>query len=295
MKNIYLNREIKVILPDYNHFVNFLSKGEQFNFTRLQHNDLDCLIEVYPHISELLTDIDNQNWKKISLRISQSKSYKNWHNPNKIGLEKIINMFRVVYENTSLIPNLLLGVSTGVGFGTTFGDYDDNNPIQKKRISILKSLTKNSESLYHAGVVRHMGVMNESYDFFKKLNELDVDVIAFGPSYMKCMQNEFKISKFHQIEIPYKYAINDLDNLIDDIMELAIKFKNPLVISSAGHPITANLSLELKNTNISSLDIGRGFDWNLKKYRNQWNEISGAWLNHPEHYLKQHINKLRYG
>ena len=90
-------------------------------------------------------------------------------------------------------------------------------------------------------------------------------------------------------------SYSDINNLIDDIIELAIKFKNPLVISSAGHPITANLSLELKNTNISSLDIGRGFDWNLKKYRNQWNEISGAWLNHPEHYLKQHINKLRYG
>jgi hypothetical protein len=276
-------------------FIKFLSNGQQFNFTRLQHNDLDCLIEVYPNISELLSDIDNQHWKKISSKISQSKSYKNWHNPNQIGLQKIMNMFKVVYENTSLIPNLLLGVSTGVGFGTTFGDYDINNPIQKKRISILKSLTKKSDSLYHAGVVRHMGVMNESYDFFKRLNELGVDVITFGPLYMKSMKDEFNISKFHQIEIPYKYAINNLDELIDKVVELASKFKNPLILSSAGHPITANLSLELKNTNISSLDIGRGFDWNLKKYRNQWDEISGPWLNHPENYLKQHIIQLRNG
>ena len=293
MKELHLSNGLKVILPTYTKFTDFISKGTQFNFTRLQHNDLDCLIEVYPDINELLSDISNQNWPKLSLKISRSKSYREWHKPNEIGMAKIENMFKVIYENTSLLPNLLVGISTGVGFGTAFGDYNINNPIQQKRISILKSLTKKSDSLYHAGVIRHMGVMNESYEFFNKLNELNVNVIAFGPLYMKCMKDEFNISKFHQVVIPYKYAINDLDELIGQVKELGIKFKNSLVLSSAGHPITANLSLELKDTNISSLDIGRGFDWNLKGYRNEWEKISGPWLNQPEDILKNHIIRLR--
>ena len=295
MKEINLDSNIKVKLPSYMDFLNLLIDDKQFNFTRIQHSELDNLIETYSNVSELIEDINDENWIKLARKSSQSKLYQQWHNPNEDGLKKIANMFKVIYHNTKILPDLLLGISTGVGFGTVFGDYDLNHPIQKKRITILKELTKNSDSLYHAGVIRHFGVMGESYDFFKKINEIGVNVIVFGPEYLKYLKNEFNILKFNHIEIPYKYTINQLDEFINKIKGTAVKGGTNLVLSSAGHPISANLSLELKDTGISSLDIGRGFDWNLKKYIKDSNQIKGIWLNQPEENFKKYINKLRNG
>lgn len=285
---------VTLLVPSYNYFVDKIKNEEQFNYSRAQHGEWDSLVEVYPNVDSILTDISNQNWKELSKRISKSAGYKTWHHPiNSNVLTKFENHYKVIYENNKLLPDLHLGVTNDFGFGDIFRKRGRTKVNYEKRIPILTKFTENSTKLYHAGIPRHMGIMNESYDFFSKLNDLDSTVIVVGPSYMSLFESEFNIKNFYQISTPHKGAIHLLDNIVEDILSYSKNKKRVIVISSLGSTITTNLALELKDTGISSFDVGRGFDWNLKKYKNKFPELGGMWLNHSEDGFVRYIKSIR--
>jgi hypothetical protein len=285
---------VNLLVPSYIYFVNKIKNEEQFNYSRAQHGEWDSLLEVYPNTNSLLSDINDQNWKKLSLQISKSAGYKTWHHPiNSDVLSKFENHYRVIYENNNLLPDLHLGVTNDFGFGDIFRKKGANKINYEKRVPILIKFTEKSSKLYHAGIPRHMGVMDESYDFFKKLNDLDSTIIVVGPSYMKLFKDEFKIKNFHQISTPQKGAIHIIDDIVKDILLLSDKKKRVLVISSLGSTISTNLALGLKDTGISSFDVGRGFDWNLKKYKNNFEELGGMWLRQPAEGFIKYVKNIR--
>ena len=289
---------LMVHLPHYTDFVELINSNKKFNFTRLQHGEFDVISESYgENISQFYKDWDSFDYENITNQIVNHHVYKLWHGDGKDLFDATLLMLKVLREKNELIPSLMLGVSTGVGFGKFFGEGSDTTPWQIKRNKLLlKILEDYNQPIYHSGIPRHMGVMEETYDFFNKLNELNVDVVVFGADYLSLLKDEFKINSFTHITIPYKHAVESLNDTIKELIDKSTKLNNPIIFNSTGHLISANLAYYLNETNLSSFDFGRGFDWNLKKYRTQYPQIEGAWLTHTnEHLLKTYIKTIRNG
>lgn len=292
---MFMNYELNTTLINYQYFIDLLKSNKSFLFTRIQHGEWDSLIDTHSDFSQLLQNVKENNWKTLADTVKSSLAYKYWNNPNESALEKIALMYKVIYENNNIIPNLHLGITADAGLGNSFsGSFGINSPYHKKRIKLVNEFTKNCKNIYNGGLPRHMGVMGEFYDFFNQINEMEIDVIIIGADYLSVVSEEFNITKFHHIKIPYKFAINSIDTQVNQLMDLVSKLKNPLIIGVASHPISAFISYTLRNTNASFFDVGRGIDWNLKKYMNKYPQMEGAWLKSAnEQSLKKYIKKLR--
>lgn len=297
MKKVAITNDVNGWLPDISDFIKLIENGTKFNYTRYQHGESDVISETYKdNIQSFYDDFNNKNFEKISSLVKTHPTQIHWNGLSDNFVKHMSIMWEVLYHKENLIPSLMLGVSSGVGFGKVFGEGSHNDAFQKRRDEILKFLVGNSNNIYHGGISRHMGVMNETYDLFSKLNEMEVNVVMFGPSHLKLFENEFNINKFHHIEIPFKNAVDSLDETIPKVIELSSKLSNSIIFNSTGHLISANLVYHLKDTNISSFDFGKGFDWNLRNRNDFKNEFRGVWLSAAnELQLQNYIKKLRNG
>jgi hypothetical protein len=297
MKEVVDSGNLKVLYANYDYFLDKISKNEQFNYTRIQHAIPDVLIESYSDINNLIDDIKFEKWDKIAQQVIDKEHgvLKFWHNVDIPIADKFELAYKIIYENNSLIPNLHLGVSAGIGFGMNgHGNLHETHPMQKKRSLILQLMTQKSQKIFHGGLPRHMSVMGETFDFFNKLNEMDVDVVIYGPMYMKEYANVFKINRFHHLPISPKGAIGEVDTIIPMLIEYCSKLNNPLILNCTGHIISLLLAYELRNTNISNFDIGLGFNWYIKDYlKNNHPEINNPWIRQPDHLLRRYISEIR--
>lgn len=296
MKEIIDSGNIKVRYFNYDYFLDLLKNNKQFNYSRVQHALADVLIESYSNFNELIGDIESNDWEKIANKVVNAKHLvlKVWHQTDKSIVNELAAAYQIIYENNSLIPNIHLGVSAGIGFGMNgHGNLPESHPTQQKRANVLNTLTNKSPIRYHAGLPRHMGVLGETYDFFKKLNEMDVDVVIYGPTYMKLFKEEFDINKFYHFETLPTGEVGRLETHIPKIINYSLNLKNPLIINCTGHIISQILAYNLKDTNISNFDIGVGFNWSLKKYQTQYPEIKKPWFDQTDERLKNFISKIR--
>lgn len=297
MKEVVDSGNVKVLYADHEYFINKLKNKEQFNYTRVQHGILDLLIETYNReVPTLLDAIQNERWIDIATNVIKhnNRIIQVWHKSSESLLNEFASSYRIIYENSSLVPNLHLGVSAGVGFGmNAHGNLPESNAMQQYRAKVLETLTQKSPKLYHGGLSRHMGVMGDTFDFFNKLNDIGVDVLIYGPQYMKEYKNVFNIKKFHHLPIPDYGAIHQINKAFPTMIEYCSKLENPLIINCCGHTISLLLAYNLKDTNISNFDIGRGFDWSLKDYVLKNTDIKNPWLTQPEHLLREYVNKIR--
>lgn len=296
MKEIIDSGNLKVRYFNYDYFLDLLKNNKQFNYSRVQHALADVLIESYSNFNELINDIESNDWGKIAKKVVDGKNLvlKVWHDTNKSIVNEFAAAYQIIYENNSLIPNMHLGVSAGIGFGmNSHGNLSEHHPTQKKRANVLDVLTKKAPIRYHAGLPRHMGVMGEAYDFFKKLNELDIDVVLYGPEYMEIFKEEFGINKFHHFKTLPNGEIGRLETHIPEIINYSLKLDKPFIINSTGHIISQILAYNLKDTNISNFDIGVGFNLSLKNYQKRYPNIKTPEFDQPEDRLKKFISKIR--
>jgi hypothetical protein len=297
MKEVTDSGNLKVLYPSYTYFLDLLKAKKQFNYTRIQHGVSDVLIESYSDINELLKDIQSQDWLKISTQVVQANHgvLQFWHKTSNPILEKFAASYRIMYEGNSLIPNLHLGVSAGIGFGKNgHGSLLETNPMQQNRALVMQTLTQRVDKIYHGGIPRHMSVMGETFDFFDKLNQMEFDVVIYGPMYMKEYRNIFKINSFHHLPIAPTGAIGEIENIFPQLIEYCTKLKNPLILNCSGHIISQLLAYNLRNTSISNFDIGIGFNWNIREIlRTKYPDVNNPWIRKNENFLKKCILNIR--
>lgn len=297
MKDVIDSGNVKVSYAPYTYFLDLFEKNQQFNYTRVQHGILDVLIESYDDINQLIKDIQTQQWYKIaSIVIKKNHGVLQvWHQTDDDILDKFASAYKIIYENNSLIPNLHLGVSAGIGFGKNgHGSLPEIHPMQKKRAHVLKVMTERADVVYHAGLPRHMSVMGETFKFFSRLNQMNADVVIYGPVYMKEYRNIFKINKFHHLPIISKGAIGQIDKIFPQLINYCTKLENPIIINCTGHIISQLLAYNLKNTSISNFDIGIGFNWNIREIlKTKYPDVNNPWIREPEHRLRRYIAEIR--
>lgn len=296
MKEVLDSGNLKVLYANYEYFLDKILKNEQFNYSRVQHAIPDVLIESYSDLNELISDIQFQRWDKIAQQVIDADNpvLKVWHRADIDIVDKFRDAYRIIYENNSIVPNLHLGVSAGIGFGmNSHGNLPEHHPMQKKRSLILQLLTQKSEKIFHAGLPRHMGVMGEVHNFFNGLNMMDVDVVIYGPEYMKVFKDAYNINKFHHFPIKKTGAIGEIDYMIPKIIDYCDNLKTPLIINCTGHIISLLFAYRLKDTNISNFDIGRGFDWSIRDYITKNTDSINPWFKQSEAVLREYVNRIR--
>lgn len=297
MKEVIDSGNLKVSYATHTYFLDLFKQKQQFNFTRVQHGLLDVLIESYNDINELLKDIQTQDWVKIATQVIQANHgvLQFWYKTDDDFLNKFAAAYQIIYKNNSIIPSLHLGVSSGIGFGpNAFGNLPDTHPMQQKRALTLKVLTQTADKLYHAGLPRHMSVMGETFDFFNQLNQMNADVVIYGPMYMKEYRDVFKINNFYHLPMKSSGAIGDIETTFPYLIDFCSKLNNPIILNSGGHYISQLLAYNLRNTTISSFDIGRGFNWNIREIlKTKYPEVNNPWIRQPEHYLRHYISEIR--
>jgi hypothetical protein len=297
MKKVIDSGNLQVSYAPYTYFLNLLKNKQQFNYTRVQHGICDVLIESYSNVNDLINDIRTQKWGIIASNVIQSNNrvLEVWHKTDKSILNELASAYKIIYENDALIPNLHLGVSTGIGFGkNSFGNLAETNQMQKNRALVMQVLTERANTIYHGGLPRHMSIMDETFDFFNSLNEMNVDVVIYGPIYMKKYAEVFNIRRFHHLTISPSGAIGEIDSVFPKLINYCNKLDNPLILNCSGHIISLLLAYNLRNTNISSFDIGLGFNWYIKEYlKIHYPEIKNPWLKQPKNKLKQHVLNIR--
>ena len=296
MKEVVDSGNLKVLYANYDYFLDKISKNEQFNYTRIQHAIPDVLIESYSDINNLIDDIKFEKWNKIAQQVIDKEHgvLKFWHNVDIPIVDKFELAYKIIYDNNSLIPNLHLGVSAGIGFGMNgHGNLHETHPMQIKRSYVLQLMTQKSQRIFHGGLPRHMGVMGEVFNFFNALNMMDVDVVIYGPEYMKVFKEVYKINKFHHFSIKKVGAIGEIDYMIPKIIEYSNNLKNPLILNCTGHIISLLFAYNLKDTNISNFDIGRGFDWPIRDYITKNTDSTNPWFKVPESQLREYVNQIR--
>lgn len=301
MKEVVDSHNLKVLYPTYGYFIDKIQRGEQFSYTRVQHAIADLLIESYglglDDLNNLLRDIQLKNYNNLADKVvhSKNKIFEVWNNYTKDSLKHFSLAYKVMCENNSLIPHLHLAVSANTGFGmNSFGSLPENHPMQQTRALVLQIMTQSATNRYHAGLPRHMSVMGETFDFFDKLNKLDVDVVIYGPRWFDSYKETFNIKKFYHFKTLDRSELSVVDDSISSIIEKCKSLKNPLILNCTGHIISNILSYRLKDTNISNFDIGIGFNWQIRDYlKNNYPEVNNPWIRQPENLLKQYISNIR--
>lgn len=294
---------VKVTLPNLYYFLEKLEGNEPFHFLKINHGFLDLLRNTYNNLDKLQEKISNSDFdgivddlynslKKDTYPNGENIKYYNGTSENVFkGLHKLIRLYS---QNNS--DKIKIGISSGVGLDYTFGEYSPQHDIQKRRNIILKNLIGDSE-YFHSGILKHYCIMGELPILFNKLNELGFDVIFIGIEYFSNFKDTYNIAKFHHIEIPNRFAIDEKDKIVKSIKD--IHTDKTILFHSTGHILSAELACEFKDTNIFGFDVGRSFDWDVKeliepKRRNgKYDWINARWMNNHQKTYKDYIKSIR--
>ena len=265
---IHIGCDIHTYVPTVDYYLNLLENDIRFKFIRLNHGVCDSIAEVFSN-EELDSLLEKNNYDIISKKIAnfheKNNGYlKSWSTLDNRFIPKLSFFIKFFYEN---IQNENSKFDYGVSMCNGIYQFRDVNFSKHtaNRARIIKSLSKyTTRPFFHGGIPRHFCVTGEIYKFFDKLNELDYDVIMFGPPYLKMIEYEFNIKNFKHIVIPYRNAVTIIDDKINSLIDSINKPKT-IVLNSTGHILSAYLFGKLENIDVTQFDVGRALDWNLNK------------------------------
>jgi len=300
--------DILIKYPSIDYFIEKLENNNPYYFLRFNHGIIDSFVDGYDNYDILIEKAKQKQFNLIADTIYDGYKNSQWgfnhYNLNSEStIDKINSFVKIFFETNSYIPNLEMGISTGVGMGYVFGTYAPDFPIQVNRNNVIKKITKLTNTEYfHSGIFRHFSVMGDMIRFFNSVNELNYNIIVIGPNYLRLLKEKYNISKFTMISTPTKGAADFLDNYIDDIQNVLKLHSKNLLLTSVGTIGSCYIAEKLRNTNLIGIDIGRSLDWDLREYQSKeptmpkgdcW--ISPAGRGDVSQIYKNYINSLRNG
>jgi hypothetical protein len=302
-KKIYLEgTSIKVLYPDINFFLNKIRANEPFKYLKVMHGTFDGIAAAYNgRMGELENLIVSEDYETIGNEVALGKNSRLqsgldfWHDKDPNLPPKYTNAVKILHQYKNLSNDIMIGISLGVGLGTFWGVHDHSHPIQVARRKIAGILDNNTYHTYlYGGVFKHFTIKDESYYLFDVLNQLGYNVGFFGPKYFSRYKDVFNIKNFTHLEIPVKGAIQNLDNEIERIREFGKNSDTPtIVFLQCGHMMASNIIYELKDENITIIDIGRSFDLLLKDEVNQHDTMWRCWTGLNPNGLEKYVDKTR--
>jgi hypothetical protein len=272
------NTDFSVLLPEVEYFVNKIKNNDVFHFIRANHGIFDnfgfTFADDFSKLENLLTI---KNYKKISEKIISYVETKGWYkdgenikyyfNQQKSTEDKLYYFIKLFTEYKSFSEKINIGVSLGVGLGDIFGTYHAGHPIQERRKTSLIELTKNSNGdYYHSGIIKHYSIMGEFKQIIDVCNDLDFNIVFLGHRDIDLIKNEYDIKNYYFIEIPKIGAADEFDDTIEKVLEIKNNQRKTILLSSCGHILSFYLSYKLISTDIFLLDIGKSFEYEIKKY-----------------------------
>jgi len=292
---------IPVLLPSIYFFLEKIKNDELFHFYKINHGMIDSIYFAYENNYETLqTHLENKNYELISKGIVNTFKTKEWgltywHGRNTDVLKYIEIFLKVFVESSDINTKIQVGLSMGVGLHTFWGVYGQTHPIQLGRVNVIKKILKvNKNSFYYSGLFKHYTIKREIYQLFDLLNNLNFEVIFFGPDYLRLYSNVFNIKNFHHVNIPVRGAAEKFPTYINQVKEIVNKTNNKTIIfHSAGQMLSANLVYELKDVNIWGIDIGRSFDILLKNKVESEPTMYKCWTFLDEHALNNYVDNIR--
>lgn len=299
MKTINLEyTQLPVLLPQINLFLENIESNKPFHFLRINHGIIDLIHLAYDDIKEFDSLFNENQFEKISEKIvlNSHKDVNNpflaYHNNSKKLKEKLIIFFKVLKEYKQFNENLFISVSLGVGLNTFWGVYDKMHPYQIGRTKVWEIVNSYKKyDFYYSGCLKHFVIKDEIFLLFKKLNELDFNVVFLGPNYLKLYEQIFSIKNFNHIKIPTSGAIENIDSYVSQIKELS---KNKTILFySIGHLLSFYISHELKKYDIFIIDIGRSFDLLLKDKVDSETTMTRCWTFLDKNELVNYVNSIR--
>jgi hypothetical protein len=298
--------DVEVFLPTIDFFIDKLERGENFHFLRANHGILDIFIESFSRAGRLQLKkfsklVDEKAYDEIAEKLTgkHKKKKKSAHGKATSFDEKIKSFLRVFFDHKNLSDKFMIGVSVDVGLDTVWGrmpEIVDGKPtnLQLNREILLSFFFSRDDSYYHAGVIKHYTVMGEMNRFFDYLNGNNYTVIFLGPSYFRLFKDYFK--KFVHISTPNNGAIDFYDSYIEEIKKKSVEEKI-FLFHASGHIGSAYLAEKTKNEKFSAFDIGRSFDWFLKKHLETEPDVCAreeCWVRNTDlRKIKRHIKNLR--
>lgn len=306
------NTDLWVYLPSIEYYIDRIRNNDYFHFIRVNHGILDNFGFTYgDDMSSLSESLKNKDYEKISHEIVNYVKSKGWYKSgeniahyferSKSTQEKLKHFVEVFTEYKNITPKLEIGVSMGVGLGDCFGTYLPNDPIQLRRKTALYTLMKHSPyEFFHSGISKHYSLMGEYQKMFDVLAELNFHVIFMGHDLVGMVKDVYDIKNYHYIEIPNVDAADNFDDYISQIKNIKSENENVMLFYSSGHILSAYLAYQLKDESMFAFDIGKSFEYDIKKLlpKDRWQPYDDwAWPNNndaPVDMYLQYIYNIRY-
>lgn len=292
---------IPVLLPAIDYFIDKLKNEELFHFYKVNHGMLDGLYFAYRNdYDTLYNDLSNKNYNFVANRVLNNFKDKDWglnywHGDSNQILNYIEIFVKVLNETSNITKKLHTGLSLGVGLNTFWGVWDKEHHIQIGRAEIAKKIiSANKNEFYYSGIFKHYTIKKEIYKLFNTLNDLDFEIIFFGPDYLRLYKDVFSIKNFNHIVIPVRGAAESFENHMS-ILKHQIKKSNKktIVFHSAGQMLSANIVYELKDLYVWGVDVGRSFDILIKNHVDVEPTMYKCWTFLDEFHLNQYVDNLR--
>lgn len=302
-KKIYLEgSSISVLYPDINFFLNKIRANQPFKYLKVMHGTFDGIIGTYKDkLGEFNNLLASEDYETIGSEIASNKNSRlqsgsdYWHSKDPNYSDKLSTTIKVLHQYKNLSNDILIGISLGVGLGTFWGVHDHSHPIQVSRRKLAGILDRNTYDTYlYGGIFKHFTIKDESHYLFDVLNQLSYNVAFFGPKYFSRYKDIFNIKNFTHLEIPVTGAIQNLDNEIERIREFGKNSKSPaIVFLQCGHTMASNIIYQLKDENITIIDVGRSFDLYLRDEVNQHDTMWRCWTGLSPEGLEKYVDKTR--
>ena len=297
--------KIPTLLEPIEFFIDKIRNEEVFHFYKINHGMLDSIWYGYENEYKYLeTLLLEKNYDVVAEKIYQSFNgvdwgLNYWHgntDKSKI-LSYLCTFLKVLCESKDIHPKIHTGLSLGVGLGLVWGVYDGPYPQQVGRTEVAKTiLNVNKNEFYYAGLFKHYTIKREIFRLFRVLNELNFEVIFFGPNYLRLYKDVFNIQKFHHIDIPVRGAAENFEQYVNEIKEIHKNTENKtIVFHSAGQMLSAQLVYDLKDTNIWGIDIGRALDILIKDKFATEPTMYRCWTGLDEGSLNRYVDMVRSG
>ena len=116
-----------------------------------------------------------------------------------------------------------------------------------------------------------------------------------GAPYMRYLIEKLNTNVTH-IEIPYRKANEVFYEKVKELKSEIVE-GNTIIFHSTGHLLSTVLLHHLKDVNVNTFDIGRGFDWLLHNEPDKVPHYKDGWLNYfggeTENRYKLFVQKVR--
>lgn len=297
MKKVNLEyTDIQTSIPDIHYFLNKINKEESIKFLRVNHGFIDGIHYAYnDRYNDFIEDFIKGDYIKIAKNIIFSYYDKQWglshfHHISFQLENSVANLLKLLRNYDELSDKLDISLSLGVGLNEFWGVWNKEYPLQISRSKFAEVLTNTvKKQFFYSGVFKYFTIKGEIYKLFKLLNEKNYNVIFLGPEKFGNYQPIFNIKNWNFIQIPNKGAINEIDNFINQINNIAYDSNKTIVFLQCGHIISGNIMNRFLDSNISILDIGRSFDILMKhEFIGKGQEVE-CWTGIDEGMLKQHV------